>query len=54
MKSMQRQYSGYHFKNECKHRSREINESKHSYMDYSDVFNDNSKDKHDDDDNKAD
>ena len=47
MKFMKRQYSGYHFNNECKNSARGFMEQKHSYIVYFD-FNNISKDKDDD------
>ena len=52
MKCTQRQYSGNHFRIECKHVAGGVNESKHSYIDYNHIIVDNSQDK--DDDNKVD
>ena len=45
---MKRKYGGYHFNKECKNAARGFIETKHSYIDYSDFKNDNSRDKVDD------
>ena len=46
MKCMKKQYSGYHFRNECKVNHTNVRSSKHSYIDYTDINNS------DNDDNK--
>ena len=48
MKCMQKLYSGYHLKIECKHVVRGKFESKLSRLGYRDFVNDNGKDKDDD------
>ena len=45
MKCLQRKYNGYQFMNQCKNTARAFIERKHSYTEYSDINNDNSKDK---------
>ena len=59
MKCMQKQYSDYHFRNECKAIRTGVTSSVHSYIDYADINNsdcdgnfDNTKDKDKDDLNK--
>ena len=60
MKCMQKQYSGYHFINECKVIHTGVISSVHSHIDYADINNsdcdgntDNNKDKDKDDVNKV-